>query len=75
MYIRPPNIIATNARKNFVSKDFVNNAKSMAIEIEEVPVKAHNLISKVKRYYATIRRAYKVILANLRRTIIQEHIL
>jgi hypothetical protein len=54
MYVSPPNIIATDASKNFVSSKFVNNAKILAIKVNEVPVKAHHLISKAERYYATI---------------------
>jgi hypothetical protein len=54
MYVGPLDFIATNAGKNFVSKEFVNNAALLSIEVKEVLVKAHNSISKVKRYYAVI---------------------
>jgi hypothetical protein len=54
MYLGPPNLIATNAGKNFVSKEFVNNATSLAIKVKEVLVEAYNSISKVKHYYAVI---------------------
>jgi hypothetical protein len=33
MYVRPPDIIATDAGKNFVSEEFVNSANSIAIEV------------------------------------------
>jgi hypothetical protein len=33
----------------------------MAIEIKEVPIKAHNSISKVKRYHTLLRQAYNII--------------
>ena len=33
----------------------------MAIKVKEVPVKAHNSIKKVERYYALLRRVYKII--------------
>jgi hypothetical protein len=33
----------------------------MAIKVKEVPVKAYNSIRKVKRYYALLRRVYKII--------------
>jgi len=33
----------------------------MAIEVKEVPVKAHNSIKKVEQYYALLRRVYKII--------------
>jgi hypothetical protein len=54
MYLGPPNLIATNTGKNFVSKEFVNNATSLAIKVKEVPVEAYNSISKVEQYYAVI---------------------
>ena len=54
MYVGPLDLIATDAGKNFVSKEFVNNATSLAIKVKEVLVKAYNSISKVKRYYAVI---------------------
>ena len=33
----------------------------MAIKVKEVPVKAYNSIRKVERYYAPLRRIYKII--------------
>ena len=54
MYVSLPNIIATNAGKNFISKEFVNNASFILIKVYKVPIKAYNSISKVKRYYAVI---------------------
>jgi len=33
----------------------------MAIKVKEVPVKAHNSVRKVERYYTPLRRAYKII--------------
>jgi len=33
----------------------------MAIKVKEVPIKAYNSIKKVERYYALLRRAYKII--------------
>ena len=33
----------------------------MSIEIKEVPVEAHNSVSKVERYHAPLRRAFKII--------------
>jgi hypothetical protein len=75
MYVSLPNFIATNAGKNFVSKEFVNNAKTMAIEINKVPVKAHNSISKVEQYYAAICCAFKVISANIGSDTSHDHLL
>jgi hypothetical protein len=75
MYVGPPDIIKTDAGKNFVAEEFVNNAKSLAIEVEEVPVEAHHSIGKVERYHAPIRRAYEVISADIGRTTAPEDIL
>jgi len=33
----------------------------MAIKVKEVPIKAYNSVGKVERYYALLRRAYKII--------------
>jgi len=33
----------------------------MAIKVKEVPIKAYNSIKKVERYYALLRRVYKII--------------
>jgi len=33
----------------------------MAIKVKEVPIKAHNSIKKVERYYTPLRRVYKII--------------
>jgi len=37
----------------------------MAIKVKEVPIKAHNSIGKVERYYALLRRVYKIIFLEL----------
>ena len=33
----------------------------MAIKIKEVPIKAHNSIGKVEKYYTLLQQAYKII--------------
>ncbi|OCK88849.1 uncharacterized protein K441DRAFT_586837, partial [Cenococcum geophilum 1.58] len=42
--------------------------KAIAIEVKEVPIKAYNSIRKVKRYYALLRRVYKIISLELEDT-------
>jgi hypothetical protein len=64
-YVGPPDIIVTDAGTNFVGENFVDNARIMAIEVEEIPVEAHHSIGKVERYHAPIRRAFEVITADL----------
>lgn len=75
MYVGPPDVIATDAGKNFISEEFVNSAKSMAIEVTEVPVEAHNSVGKVERYHAVIRRAFEVISEDIGRSTPPENIL
>jgi hypothetical protein len=48
-----------------LSIEFRQHIKSIAIEIKEVLVKAHNSVGKVERYYAPLRRAYKIIYSEL----------
>jgi len=33
----------------------------MAIKVKEVPIKAHNSVKKVERYYALLYYVYKII--------------
>jgi hypothetical protein len=58
-------VIVTNAGTNFVGNKFVNNARILAIEVEEISVEAYHSIGKVERYYSPIRRAFEIITANL----------
>jgi len=41
---------------------------AMAIKVKEVPIKAYNSIKKVERYYAPLRRVYKIISLELEDT-------
>jgi hypothetical protein len=50
-----------NTGKNFLSTKFRQYAKLLAIKVKEVLVKAYNSISKVKRYYALLRRLYEIL--------------
>ena len=38
----------------------------MAIKVKKIPVKAHNSIKKVKKYYVLLRRIYKIISLELK---------
>jgi hypothetical protein len=38
----------------------------MAIKVKEVPIKAHNSIEKVERYYIPLRRVYEIISLELK---------
>ena len=65
-YLGPPDIMISDAGKNFTADEFKANARIMAIQVEEVPVEAHNSIGKVERYHAPLRRAFQVISNDLR---------
>ena len=38
----------------------------MAIKAKEIPIKAHNGVGKVKRYYMPLYRVYKIIFLKLK---------
>ncbi len=61
VYLGPPDQVVHDAGKNFSSAEFRHNAKSMAIDVKEVPVEAHHSVGKVERYHAPLRRAFKII--------------
>jgi hypothetical protein len=64
-YIGSSNVIVINAGTNLMVIKFVNNAKAMTIEVEEVPVEVHHLIGKIEKYHDPIRRAYEIIMKKL----------
>ncbi len=65
VYIGLPYLITHDAGTNFVRKKFRYYAKSMAITTRVVPVEADKSIGMVERDHAILRRAYKVIAADL----------
>jgi hypothetical protein len=67
--------MVTDAGKNFKSSEFVANARILAIEIEEVPVEAHNSIGKIERYHGSLKRAFEVIIADLGISLAPEYVL
>jgi hypothetical protein len=64
-YLRPPDLITYDARKNFVSNEFKQYASVIGVGTKRVPVKAHNSIGIVKRYHSLIRRAYQIIVSEI----------
>jgi hypothetical protein len=74
-YIGPPDIMVTDAGKNFKSSEFVANARILAIEIEEVPVEAHNSIGKIEQYHGPLKRAFEIITADLGISLAPEYVL
>ncbi|XDG08264.1 hypothetical protein ABKA04_007879 [Annulohypoxylon sp. FPYF3050] len=65
-YLGPPDNLVFDAGTNFTANEFVANAKSMSITVEEVPVEAHNSIGQLERYHGPLRRAYEVISEDLK---------
>ncbi|KHJ31691.1 hypothetical protein EV44_g3822 [Erysiphe necator] len=61
VYLGSPDIITHDAGSNFSSKEFRQTAKSLAIEIKEIPVKSANSMSIVERYHKPLRLAYEII--------------
>ena len=54
IYLGPPDLITSDIKKNFISKEFKEYANTIGIYIKAVPVEAHNSISIVKRYYSLL---------------------
>ena len=54
-------MITYNTKKNFINKDFKHLAIIIGITTKTVPVKAHQLIKKVKCYYIVLHYAYQII--------------
>ena len=65
-YLGPPDLIATDAGKNFVSKEFKQHAGTMGIKIKTVPIEAHNSIGLVERYHGPLRRAFQIVTREIR---------
>jgi hypothetical protein len=69
-YLGPLDMVVHDAGKNFTSTEFKQLARSMAVDVKEVPVEAHNSIGLVERYHAPLRRSYEIIRDELK----DEHI-
>lgn len=60
-YLGPPDYFVHDAGKNFASIEFQTEARTMAVDVKEVPVEAHNSIGKVERYHVPLRRSYEIL--------------
>ena len=60
-YLGPPDIIAHNTGKNFISREFKQYIINMGTITKSIPVKAYNLISIVKHYYGLLQCIYHII--------------
>jgi len=58
-------VIAYNAGKNFISREFKQYAVNIGTTIRSVPVEAHNLIGMVERYHGPLRYIYYIITSKI----------
>jgi len=58
-------VITRNAGKNFISREFKQYAVNIGTTIKSIPVRAHNLISMVKRYHGPLQRIYHIITSKI----------
>jgi hypothetical protein len=63
--VRPPDLIVHDTGTQFISSEFIQNAKSIGNVIKYVLIKAHYLISIVERYYTPLRQAFEIITKEL----------
>ena len=60
-YLGLPDYFVHNAEKNFSSIEFQKEARTMAVDVKEVPVEAHNSIGKVEQRHTPLRRTYDIL--------------
>jgi hypothetical protein len=61
----PFNQIIADTSKNFINKEFDQNAIALSTKVKIVPIKAYNLIGIVKCYYRLIHQAYSIIIIKI----------
>ena len=64
-YLGPPDIIAHDAGKNFISREFKQYVVNMGTITKSVPVKAYNSISIVEHYYGLLQHIYHIITSEI----------
>ena len=60
-YLGPPDLISSDAGKQFTSKEFKQFAANMGIIVKNVPVEAYHSIGLVERYHRPLRHVYTII--------------
>ena len=65
-YLGPLDRITTNASTNFDLKEFKQLASIVNSKVRIVLVESHNSIGIIKRYYGPVRRAYEIIIEQLK---------
>ena len=64
-YLGPPDIISSDAGKQFTSREFKQYAANMGIVIKNIPVEAHHSIGMVERYHGPLHRVYNIITSEI----------
>ena len=62
---RAPDMIAHDAGKNFISREFKQYAVNMGTITKSMPVEAHNSIGMVERYHGPLRHIYHIITSEI----------
>lgn len=75
IYQGPPDYIITDAGKNFISKNFVQNASALTIKTKAVPIEAHWSIGMVERYHLMLRRTYEIVCQHMAGTKLNKNML
>ncbi|KAI1007325.1 hypothetical protein K3495_g906 [Podosphaera aphanis] len=66
VYVGPPDLIVHDAAKNLTSKETQQYAQSIGTGTKCIPVEAHHSNGIVERYHAPLRRAFNIIIEELR---------
>src|SRR5580692_12699420 len=75
VYLGPPDLITYNAGKNFVSREFWQYAASLGITTKSILVEAHWSVGIIERAHPELRRAYNIVMEELRGEGVSKHIL
>jgi len=65
IYLGPPDIIAYDAGKNFISREFKQYVVNMGTTTKSVPVEAYNLISIIECYHGLLWCIYHIITSEI----------
>jgi hypothetical protein len=65
IYLELFNLITSNARKQFIAREFKQYAVNMSIKIKITSVEAHHSIDMIERYHDSLRRIYSIIVAKI----------
>ena len=75
VYQGPPDIIVSDAGKNFASEEFQQHAVIMNINIKKVPVEAYNSVSKIEQYHGLLQQTYEILSKKLLLLLIKKEVI